>query len=191
MIRRSATSAAIAALTALALVMNPANAGAGQAPSNLSVLARVQRAYEARGRINPCQFTSQQLATALKSIDTYGAQYFADFSNAVQGALDARASGACEPQSSSPAAATNSAPTKPLRLGSVTAPTGAGLPAPVLLMALLAALAALVGTIVALSWWRGWVPAWAAPWQHLRREAGYRLEGTWLDFSDWLRSGSR
>jgi len=33
------------------------------------------------------------LSTALKGIDTYGAQYFADFTDAVQAALAERASG--------------------------------------------------------------------------------------------------
>jgi hypothetical protein len=176
----------IAAFTmALALAIPVASADAA---SNYS---RVLHAYETSGSVPACQFTSPQLQSALKSIDTYGAQYFADFTNAVQAALTERASGACAPRHGStvghPAAKSVHAP--PLRLGPVTAATGASLPAPVLLLAGLGALGALIGAIAGLAWWRGWSPRWAGAWGHALGEAGYRARDGWGEFDDWLRSG--
>jgi hypothetical protein len=185
MTRRVLSSVALALLLGV-LAVSPAQA------AQRNILNRVQHAYEARGVINPCQFTSQELSSALKSIDTYGAQYFADFSNAVQSALDARATGACSAPNG--AATTHRSPSKPLapvHVGSATAATNADVPAPLLLLAMVALLAALTGGLVALGWWRGWSAAWAGPWRHLWSEAGFRLEGSWLEFRDWLRSGSR
>jgi hypothetical protein len=158
-----------------------------------SSYSRVLRAYETRGSVPPCQFTSPQLQSALKSIDTYGAQYFADFTNAVQAALTQRASGACAPQHASrsggTAAAARSTPAPPLHLGPVTAATGASLPAPILLLAALGAVVALLAAVAGLAWWRGWSPRWAGAWGHALGEAGYRARDTWGEFDDWLRSG--
>lgn len=176
----------IASLTAvLALAVPVATADAA------SSYSRVLRAYETRGSVPPCQFTSPELQSALKSIDTYGAQYFADFTNAVQAALAERASGSCAPQRASPGAATaaRSGPAPPLHLGPVTAATGASLPAPILLLAALAAAVALLAAVAGVAWWRGWSPRWAGAWGHALGEAGYRARGTWDEFDDWLRSG--
>src|SRR2546430_2339135 len=60
-----------------------------------SLYTRVLHAYQANGRIPPCEFTSSQLESALSDVDTYGQQYYADFIGAIQAALTARASGAC------------------------------------------------------------------------------------------------
>ena len=68
------------------------------------IYSQVLRTYQAHGSIPPCQFTSAQLSAALKGIDTYGAQYFADFTDAVQAALAERASGGCIPGSAHGAA---------------------------------------------------------------------------------------
>jgi hypothetical protein len=153
--------------------------------------AQVLHAYQTTGTIPPCEFSSAQLATALKGVDTYGAQYFADFTNAIQGALTARASGACShpAAASSPSAARpTSVPTGSPRVRSVTSPTAADLPAPMLLMAGLALAFALIGTVAAVGRARGWSPAWAPRWRHAWSEAGYRVGGTWAEFVDWLRS---
>jgi hypothetical protein len=156
-----------------------------------SSYSRVLQAYETRGSVPPCQFTSPQLQSALRSIDTYGAQYFADFTNAVLAALNARASGACAPRPSTaggqPAPPASHAP--PLRLGPVTAATGASLPAPMLLLAGLGAAVALLAAVGGLAWWRGWSPRWAGAWGHAVGEAGYRARDTWSEFDDWLHSG--
>jgi hypothetical protein len=68
-------------------------AGVARASAYSSVL----RVYETKGTIPPCQFSSRTLNSALANVDTYGAQYFADFTNAIQTALDNRAAGVCAP----------------------------------------------------------------------------------------------
>ena len=152
-----------------------------------NLYTRVLQSYEAYGSVPACQFSSQQLETALKEIDTYGQQYFADFSAAVQNALAARASGVCTPVKRRSALIGTSS--RPLKLGPLTAATGASLPAPVLALAGLAVVLGLFGVVAAIWWWRGWDPAWAARWRHAFGEAGYRASGTAADFDDWLGSG--
>jgi hypothetical protein len=72
---------------------------------------------------------------------------------------------------------------------SVTSPTDADIPAPILLMAGLGLLlAALVG-VRALARGLGWDSAWAAGWRHAWGEASYRLSGGWAEVVDWWRSG--
>src|SRR2546421_10854773 len=85
------------ALIVLATGLTGAVLGSGPAlASGASALyTRVLHAYQANGRIPPCEFTSPQLESALSSVDTYGQQYYADFIGAIQTALTARASGAC------------------------------------------------------------------------------------------------
>ena len=117
--------------------------------SHASIYSRVLRAYETNGSVPPCEFSSQQLQTALKGIDTYGAQYFADFTSAVQGALAARASGICAPARAGAGGPRPAAASQPLKLRPLTAATGAALPAPILLMAALA----LVSAVLGLGWW--------------------------------------
>ncbi len=178
-------------LTAISLLgLCVAAAPAAAAPG---ILTQVQRTYTQDGRIPPCKFLSQQLESALKSIDTYGAQYFADFSSAVQTALQARAGGACAPSAGVqlPSPSPASAPARPLRLGPVTAATDAGLPAPIVLMAALLALFAVIGAIAAIAWWRGWDPASVRVWRHMWADAGYRARGTWLEVRDRRQSRSR
>jgi hypothetical protein len=176
-------------VTALATILA---VGLLAASARASIYSQVLRSYEAHGAVPPCQFTSAQLETALKGIDTYGAQYFADFTNAVQGALRLRGAGACSPapkQGAAPAAApTRPAAGQPLTLGPVTAATGASIPAPMLVLAVLGAVAMLLGAAVAVAWWRGWSPRWAGAWSHAWSETGYRAEGLWSEFDDWLRS---
>ena len=55
----------------------------------------VLRAYERQGTVPPCQFSPSQLQSALNGVDSYGAQYFADFTQAIQNAISVRASGSC------------------------------------------------------------------------------------------------
>jgi hypothetical protein len=169
-----------AAITLIALTLAPAAAHA-------SAYTDVLHVYEADGSIPPCKFSSVQLAAALKGIDTYGQQYFADFTNAVQSALAARASGACSPGrhafSSAGASARSALPP------SITSATNADLPAPILLMA---ALGVVIGSALglrALARGLGWEPAWAAGWRHAWGEASYRLSGGWAQVRDWWRSG--
>jgi len=154
-----------------------------------SAYTKVLQTYERTGSIPPCQYSSAQLSSALKGVDTYGAQYFADFTNAIQAALSARASGQCTPGGvPHPTAAGSQAARTPAAPSSVTASTDAGVPLPIVLLAVLATICALLGAAVAVTRLRGWDPAWAAAWRHGWGEAGYRAGGLWSEFRDWLRS---
>jgi hypothetical protein len=179
--RRRVFRLAVAAVAIVAVAL-----AVSTPPARASTYTQVLHAYQTHGSVPPCQFSSQQLESALKGIDTYGAQYFADFTSAVQTALAARAGGACAPVHAH-ATPPSQAAGAPLKLGSVTAPTGAALPAPIVLMAVLGALGAMIGLAGTLAWWRGWSPARAAACRHAFAEAGYRASGTWSEFTDWLR----
>jgi hypothetical protein len=174
------------ALCLLALVLLPATS------AQASAYSRVLQTYQQRGSIPPCQFTTSQLSAALKSVDTYGAQYFADFTNAIQDALSSRAGGACSGAVAG-AGATGQTSAGALHValpsGGVTAATGADFPAPIIMLAVLAALLALAALVVSLFRLRGAEPALVPWWRHLWGEAGYRAGGAWAEFVDWLRSG--
>jgi hypothetical protein len=169
------------------------------AQARASAYTQVLHVYQTRGSIPSCEFSSAQLAAALHGVDTYGAQYFADFTTAIQGALAARASGACaggagHAGGAAPAGASSSAGTggaqrgAAVRPGPVTSVSNANLPAPLILLGALAALLALVGTGATVARLRGWDPAWAAGFRHSWGEAGFRVAGAWSEFVDWLRS---
>ncbi len=158
----------LTALTALSLALAPPFAAAAS-----SIYSQVLDAYQANGSIPPCQFTSVQLQQALKGVDTYGEQYFADFTNAIQTALAARASGACSPSRASglkkPAATTQR-----FVVPAVTGATGSDLPVPILVFAGLT-VAAAGGGAVALLWRaRGWDPRWASWLRHAAGETAHR-----------------
>ncbi len=111
------------------------------------------RAYELTGGVSACQFSSAQLAAALKGVDTYDAQYFQDFTNAINSALGVRAAGGCQKTHARAQPASARATTALAPPGSVTAATDAGVPAPIVLMAViggLIALAAAIGSLVRL-----------------------------------------
>jgi hypothetical protein len=175
---------ALSIAAALAMAVLPA----GLARANAS--AEILHVYETYGSIPPCIFTSAQLNGALKGIDTYGAQYFEDFTNAVQAALAARATGACSrsQQQAAPPAAGASGRFPALPQVSITGGTGAGVPAPIALMAVIGGLIALCIAASAIARWRGWQPPWLQSWRHAWQEAGYRANGTWTEFRDWMRS---
>jgi hypothetical protein len=131
-----------------------------------------------------------ELSSALKGMDTYGLQYFADFSGAVQSALSARASGACSARASAPRAQIPPAGNQPSSLPttSVTTPSDAGIPLPILLMGILAVgLALLAAASTAVRMWAS-DDGLVAGWRHAWAEAGYRAGEVWADFRDWLRS---
>jgi hypothetical protein len=150
-----------------------------------SPYSQVLQTYQATGTVPPCRFTSAELGAALRGIDTYGQQYFADFSNAVQSALTQRAAGACT--RGLHLAASAAGPQAPLP-ASATSPTDGSVPLPLLLLAGLALLVALVGGAVGLARTQGWEPPWAAAWRHAWAEAGYRMAGGLGDAADrWRR----
>lgn len=170
-------------LTAVLLCAAPAGAAG-------SLYTRALHAYQANGgTIPPCKFTSAQLESVLKGADTYENQYFADFSNALNTALSQRAAGACGQVAGSQAAAISQARHgPPLKLGPVTAATGASVPAPIVL---LASIAGVLLAVLGVGWVarsRGWDPAWAATWRHAWDEAEYRVGGGWANLVDRLRS---
>lgn len=162
--------------------------------SQASTYSQVLAAYQANGSIPPCKFSSAQLSSAMRAISTYGAQYFADFTNAIQTALDARAAGQCTAAASARAGGASAAATAPsalgpaIRLGPVTAATNASIPLPLLALAVLTAVLAMILALGAAARRRGWAPAWAVASRHSWQEAGYRVGGLWAEFVDWLRS---
>ena len=158
-------------------------------PARADIYQRVQAAYEQYGSVPPCKFTSAQLETTLKAVDTYGAQYFADFTDAVQAALTARASGQCSPRSASGSQRTHPGALAPGRLpSSPTSPTGASVPGTILLMGALALLTGVLGTLLWLLRLSGTEPRWLAASRHAVAEAGYRLAAGWQDGLDAWRS---
>lgn len=125
-------------------------ATSGAVAAAASDYQRVLRVYERAGSIPTCAFTSPELEGALKGVDSYGAQYFADFTQAIQAALNARAAGACSSPLQVRAAATGkSGPGVgiPAHLGSLTAATDSGVPAPLALLGVLAGLGVLTGGV--------------------------------------------
>jgi hypothetical protein len=154
-----------------------------------SIYAQVLQAYQTHGSIPPCQFTSAELESALTGVDTYGEQYFADFTVAIQNALAARATGVCIPGARRRAGlgGANSGFIAP----SITAPTGSGVPAPVLVLAALTLLVAVTGAATALARTTSLKLRWPPALRHALGEAGYRATGTWRDLLDRRRPGRR
>ncbi len=168
-----------ATLLALAVLALPSAAGAADS------LARIRNVYDARGSIPPCTFSVGELAAALHSVDTYGQQYFGDFTQAIDTALTQRASGACAlgGTAAAPTPGRGVAPSLRLHLPVVTAATGAGIPLPLLalgILSLLGALAAVAGTTRR---WLGRDPAPAA-WRQLFSEASWRAGGLRRELSE-------
>jgi len=137
-------------LAILAIMAGPtAWALTGPAPSaaaTASAYQQVLRVYETSGVIPPCRFSAPELQSALGGVDTYGAQYFADFTDAIQAALTARAAGGCATAPARPPAkAARRSSDTVARLPAVTAPTSAGVPLPLVVLAALAVAGALAG----------------------------------------------
>jgi hypothetical protein len=138
---RLATVVAVLLTVGVVLPASASAAGAYQ---------QVLHVYEHEGSIPPCQFTSAQLQSALNGVDTYGAQYFADFTQAIQAALSSRAGGSCSP--AAPAAPGGSSgggasggPVAPPPAVSLTAATSAGVPLPLALLGGLAVTGVVLG----------------------------------------------
>ncbi len=161
-------------------------AGLALAPSaGASPYSQVLAAYQSTGSVPACRFSSAQLVAALHGIDTYGQQYFADFSDAVQSALAARAAGACAPGAHR-ALAVGAVPQVPLP-ASATSATDANLPLPLLALAGLTVLLVIAIGANALMRGGGWEPAWAVAWRHAWAEASYRMAGHLSDLADRWR----
>jgi hypothetical protein len=184
----------LVALTAAIAALCGTSPGTASAASTTYI--KILNEYSQTGVIQPCQFTSAQLNEALKSVDLYGQAYVADFPNAIQAALNNRASGGCNRTRLSRSGLSNveavlagagsagGGPSAGLQPGPLTAATDAPLPAPILIMAVLAGAFALLAAATALSRARGWDPAWAATVRHSLAEAGYRLGGAFEGIRD-------
>lgn len=157
--------------------------------ANASTYSQLLQIYQTKGSIPPCTFTTAQLEGVLKSVDTYGAQYFADFTNAINAALAQRAAGACAPRQTTTGAVQLASPAVNGRLpgGPVPAASGAGVPAPIVVLAVFAGLFLLVAAIGGAARLLGWDPAWAVAWRHSWNEAEYRIGGGWLALRDRFR----
>jgi hypothetical protein len=178
-----------AAVMAGTLLAGPA--GASRASG---LYTRVLHAYQANGRVPPCEFTSPQLASALNGMDTYGQQYYADFIAAINAALTARAGGVCSGshhrsgiRTGRPSGGTSARIPGGALPSSVTAPTSSGLPLPMLLVIVLGAL--LAAAVAVPRWARvgGRGPLSDTSWRHAASEARYRMAGAWLELRDRLR----
>jgi hypothetical protein len=133
---------AVAATPVLGALALPSTAGAS------SAYQQVLRVYQSDGAIPPCRFSAAELQRALGGVDTYGAQYFADFTNAISAALTARAAGGCGPAVARRHAQANGASSDVVApLPSVTAATSAGVPLPLIVLAALAVVGALAGGV--------------------------------------------
>jgi hypothetical protein len=189
---------------------------AGVARAAGAELSAVAGAYSANGgTIPPCEFSSAELNAALSEAGGDIQQYAGDLLNAIQRALAARASGACNSQSAAPAVTTitnvtttpgpppaapviqappappgTAAPALPaaaLPDQSLTAATGSGIPAPLWILTIAGLVLTLAAGVAVVARVRGWDPLWAAAARHSWAEAGYRAAGAWEDFVDWVR----
>jgi hypothetical protein len=172
-------------LVAPALLAAVALPSAAAAQPN--IYTRMFDQYSSTGFVNPCAFTAGQLNTVLKGIDLYQQAYSADFPNAISSALSDRASGSCSKGGSSAAPAAQGSAGVPIKLGPLTAATDAPLPAPIVILAVLAGVVALLGAGAAVIRARGWDPRWGPAARQSLGEAGYRLDGALRDASDRLR----
>ena len=65
----------------------------------------------------------------------------------------------------------------------------AGIPAPLLALAVVAGLMALGALLYGLARWWAWEPRWLVRTRHAGAEAGWRASGSWAEFLDWVRLG--
>jgi hypothetical protein len=167
-VRRRASLILLPLALALAL---PALAGA-------NAYSEIEHYYFAHNTIPPCKFSSTMLATALGEASTYSNEYFVDISDAIQSALRAQASVRCvhgQPVSSGSLHHYGAPPRSLAPPSGVTTHGDGRIPAPVVLLAILAGLGLLsAGAMLA---WRalGLDPWWLASWRHALSEAAMRL----------------
>jgi len=65
----------------------------------------------------------------------------------------------------------------------------AGVPAPLVALAVIGGLMALAALLYALARWWAWEPHWLVRTRHAGAEAGWRASGAWAEFMDWVRMG--
>jgi len=94
--------------------------------AHASAFDRIFRAYQQHGKISPCAFSDAQLQQAKGQVPNDIEAYAPDFPNALQAAIEARASGACKQAAAGGTAGT---PT-PGSSGGATPPGASPAPAP-------------------------------------------------------------
>jgi hypothetical protein len=187
-------------------------------------------AYRKSGTVDACKWSAKQLADAKAQVPNDIDQYAPDFPNALDDALQKRASGACSktaaaaPATSTPAGSPPASPTATTGVPPGTTPAApgasapapqpaptskpapavadnailaasksrssdAGIPAPLVALAVIGALMALAALLYALARWWAWEPRWLVRWRHAGAEAGWRASGSWAEFMDWVRLG--
>jgi hypothetical protein len=65
----------------------------------------------------------------------------------------------------------------------------AGIPAPLVALAIIGALMALAALLYGLARWWAWEPRWLVRARHAGAEASWRASGSWAEFMDWVRMG--
>jgi hypothetical protein len=167
----------------------------------LSSSATIAQTYSQTSTIPPCEFSPAELQLAESSASNNELQYDQGFLAAIEEARQQQASGACAHAGSSstaPSAAAGTpapAPAAPLargaalHVGSPTAATSSGLPAPMVILLVFLGVLTVSGLGLGTARLRGWDPPWAARTRHSWSEAGYRLAGIWSEFVDWLWRG--
>jgi hypothetical protein len=157
-----------------------------------STYSQLLQIYQTKGTIPACAFTSAQLQGVLKSVDTYATQYFQDFTNAISAALAQRAAGACAPRQTTTSVTqpSSGAGSGGVPGGPVPTASGAGVPAPIVALAVFGGLFLLVAVLGGAARLVGWDPPWTAAWRHSWSEAEYRIAGGWVALLDRLRGRS-
>jgi hypothetical protein len=95
-------------------------------------------------------------------------------------------------QAPQPAPASQPAPAvadNAILAASKTRHSDAGIPAPLVALAIIGALIALAALLYGLARWWAWEPNWLVRWRHAGAEAGWRASGSWAEFMDWVRLG--
>jgi hypothetical protein len=168
---------------AACLTVSPALAQAS--PEN--VASRVRTVYEQDSTIPPCLFTSPELTTALNAVDAYGLEYFADYISAIQTALTLRAAGACSKNNAAGRAAVGRTPPTAALPASLTSPTRSGVPAPMLLLAIIGLVLAAAAILLTLGRRSESSATWAGRWRHGTAEASYRARDVWDTITDRVK----
>ena len=91
-----------------------------------------------------------------------------------------------------PAPTSNPAPAiadKAVLAASKSRSSDAGVPAPLVALAIIGAMMALAALLYGLARWWAWEPHWLVRARHAGTEASWRASGSWAEFMDWVRLG--
>ena len=171
------------------------------ARASANAFMAVQNAYASSPSqtITPCEVSAAELQQAQNSVPNDDQQYGQGLIAAIELARQQRADGACRSQkhhtgsegvpvgTPKPPGAPTLGQGAPLHLGSATAATDSGLPAPIAILAILGGLVLAAGAALWVGRLWGWDPDWLHRSAHAWREASYRVSGIWSEFGDWLR----